>query len=40
MSGEGDKGFVFKITVIGDGAVGKTSLIKKKKIAKQISIRL
>lgn len=25
----GDKGFVFKITVIGNGAVGKTSLIKK-----------
>ena len=23
------KGFVFKITVIGNGAVGKTSLIKK-----------
>jgi len=29
MSDEGEKGFVFKITVIGNGAVGKTSLIKK-----------
>ncbi|MHA1804525.1 MAG: Rab family GTPase [Promethearchaeota archaeon] len=26
---EEERGFVFKITVIGDGAVGKTSLIKK-----------
>ncbi|MGV9172269.1 MAG: Rab family GTPase [Promethearchaeia archaeon] len=25
----GDRGFVFKIVIIGDGAVGKTSLIKK-----------
>ncbi|MCK4780738.1 MAG: hypothetical protein KAT57_11140, partial [Candidatus Lokiarchaeota archaeon] len=28
MSKKGDK-FTFKVTVIGDGAVGKTSLIKK-----------
>ena len=28
MSGV-DDGFVFKVTVIGDGAVGKTSLIQK-----------
>ena len=28
MSGNGDK-FTFKVTVIGDGAVGKTSLIRK-----------
>lgn len=29
MSEDNEKGFVFKITVIGNGAVGKTSLIKK-----------
>lgn len=29
MSNDSEKGFVFKITVIGNGAVGKTSLIKK-----------
>ncbi len=29
MGEEDSKGFIFKITVIGDGAVGKTSLIKK-----------
>jgi len=29
MSDDDERGFVFKITVIGDGAVGKTSLIQK-----------